>query len=74
MMLMILSAPYINNFNDVGGSMSRGNIGPKLYLTCIVPTEMLALRFDRSLPGLFFPTLHPSNFIQYARIQSRKVM
>ena len=35
---MILSAPYINNFNDVGGSMSQGNIRPKLYLTCIVPT------------------------------------
>ena len=32
---MIISAPYINNFNAVGGSRA-GVIGPKLYLTCIV--------------------------------------
>jgi hypothetical protein len=38
MVLMILSDPYINSFNDVGGSMSRGNIGPKPYLTNTPPT------------------------------------
>jgi len=33
MMLMILSDPYVISFNDLGGSMSRGNIEPKPYLT-----------------------------------------
>jgi len=33
MVLMVLSGPYINSFNDVGGSTSWGNIGLKLYLT-----------------------------------------
>jgi len=33
MMLMIFSDPYVISFNDLGGSMSRGNIEPKTYLT-----------------------------------------
>ena len=33
MVLMSLSDPNVKGSNDVGGSMSRGNIGPKPYPT-----------------------------------------
>ena len=49
-MLTILSDPNINSLSDVGGSMSRGNIGPKPHLTTTPRVHSLGLLARRVIP------------------------
>jgi len=53
MVLTILSGPNINSLNDVGSSMSRGNIGPKSYITYTTLNFMLGRPIYYPKRGLY---------------------